>query len=246
MDDKRNETLEQRKRAQQEFLRLKKMQSGEIAPPPKPSEESVKPQTAQEKAGNFWFYYRWHIIVGVFAAVVLSILISQCAGKEKFDTRIVLFTYDNYLDLQTAAMEEYFEGFCPDYDGNGEVNVGVTSCSYSKNQFANVDYNNTMATKLQSILVAQRDIVLFIVDEETFEYMNALPDDDDLFVEERIVLDKDFYTACDVLKEAPLPEGLTLVCRYYPEESLGGKDKVSISHKNAMALLALMQENSKK
>lgn len=244
MDDKRNETLEQRKRAQQEFLRLKKMQSGEIAPPPKPSEESVKPQTAQEKAGNFWFYYRWHIIVGVFAAVVLSILISQCVGKEKFDTRIVLFTYDNYLDLQTAAMEEYFEGFCPDFDGNGEVNVGVTSCSYSKGNFSNPDLNNTMATKLQSILIAQREIVLFIVDEETYQYMNSLPAEDNLFMEQKAILGKDFYNSCNILEDLPLPEGLMLVCRYYPDDMLK-TDKVTTSHQKGVKLLKLVQEKNK-
>ena len=237
MDKKRNETLEQRRRAQQEFLRLKKMQSGELAPPPKPSEEAVLPQTAREKTKNFWFYYRWHIIVGIFAAAVLSILIAQCAGKEKFDSQIVLFTYDTYLDAQTDAMGEYFEKFATDYDGNGEINVGVTSCSYSKNEYANADYNNTMATKLQTILIAQREVVLFIVDSETYEYMNALPDEDELFLEEKVMLGKDFYDTCDIFKELPLPEGLMLVCRFYPEETLGGTDKVSVGHSRGLEIL---------
>lgn len=237
MDEKRNETLDQRRKAQRDFLELKKMQSGQVAPPPKPSEESVEPKTAGEKAKNFWFYYRWHVIAGIFAAAVLAVLIAQCAGREKYDSQIVLFTYDAYFDAQTAAMGDYFEKFCTDYDGNGEINVGVTSCSYSKNEYANTEYNNTMATKLQSILVAQREIVLFIVDSESFEYMNALPDDDELFLETKVTLGEDFYAACDIYEEAPLPEGLMLVCRFYPEETLGGTDKVSVSHKNALEIM---------
>lgn len=244
MDNKKNETLEQRKKAQQEFLRLKKMQSGEIAPPPKPSEEAVLPKTGKDKAKNFWFHYKWHVIACVFIAAVLSVLITQCMGKEKFDTQIVLFTYDTYLDSQTAAMEEYFEGFCPDFDGNGKVNVGVTSCSYSKGNFSNPDLNNAMATKLQSILIAQREIVLFIVDEETFEYMNSLPAEDKLFMEEKAVLDKDFYNASDIFKDFSLPEGLMLVCRYYPENAMK-TNKVAASHQKGVELLKLTKENNK-
>ena len=244
MDNKKNETLEQRKRAQQEFLRLKKMQSGEIAPPPKPSEEAVLPKTGKDKASNFWFHYKWHVIACVFIAAVLSVLITQCMGKEKFDTQIVLFTYDTYLDSQTVAMEEYFEGFCPDFDGNGKVNVGVTSCSYSKGNFANPDLNNAMATKLQSILIAQREIVLFIVDEETFKYMNSLPAEDKLFMEEKAVLDKDFYNASDIFKDLPLPEGLMLVCRYYPENAMK-TNKVATSHQKGVEFLKLVQEKNK-
>ena len=244
MDNKRNETLEQRKRAQQEFLRLKKMQSGEIAPPPKPSEEAVLPTTSKDKAKNFWFHYKWHVIAGVFIATVLSILIAQCAGREKFDIKLVLFTYDNYLDSQTVKMEEYFEGFCPDFDGNGEVNVGITSCSYSKNDFSNPEYNNTMATKLQSILVAQREIALYIVDEESYEFINSIPHENELFMKERVLFNKGFYTACDIYKDLPLPEGLMLVCRYYPDNILK-TDKVSAAHQNAVKLLDLANKNNK-
>ena len=237
MEEKRNETLEQRAKAQREFIQLKKMQSGQVAPPPKPSEEAVKPSTASEKAKNFWFYYRWHIIVCIFAAAVLSVLIAQCVGREKYDSQIVLFTYHNYFDAHTAAMGEYFEKFCTDYDGNGEVNVGVTNCSYTKNQYTNVQYKNTMATKLQSILVAQRDIVLFIVDSETFEYMNNLPEEGDLFEQTKVTLNEDFYTACDIFEEAPLPKGLMLVCRSYKKDSIGGTDDVSVGYARAQEIM---------
>lgn len=244
MDNKKNETLEQRKKAQQEFLRLKKMQSGEIAPPPKPSEEAVLPQTSKEKAKNFWFYYRWHILAGVFIAGLLSVLITQCAGKERFDTQIVLFTYDTYIDMQTAKMEEYFEGFCPDIDGDKKVNIGIANCSYSKTDFSNPEFNNTMATKLQSILIAERQIVLFIVDEETYKFMNSLPDEGQLFMEETVPLNKDFYDACDIYKDAPLPKGLMLVCRYYPDNILK-TDKVAAAQAKGVEILNLVKEKNK-
>lgn len=244
MDNKKNETLEQRKKAQQEFLKLKKMQSGEIAPPPKPSEEAVLPNTPKEKAKNFWFYYKWHIIASAFIAAVLSIVIAQCASKEKFDAQIVLFTHDTYLETQTSEMEKYFEHFCSDINGDGNVNIGVVNCSYSKIDISNPDYNNAMATKLQSILIAQRDIVLFIVDDETFNYMNAIPDEFPLFIEEKANLKEDFYSVCDIYEGAPLPEGLMLVCRNYPEGTVTS-EKVALAHQRGMELLNKIKEKNK-
>ena len=60
-EKKTNEILEAQRKARQDFLDLKKMQSGEITPPPKPSEEAVLPKTGKDKAKNFWFHYKWHL-----------------------------------------------------------------------------------------------------------------------------------------------------------------------------------------
>ena len=71
-----SDTIAQQRKARQDFLELKKMQSGEMDAGPKPSETEIKPQTFKEKAENYWFHHKWHTIGGIFAIVSIIILIT--------------------------------------------------------------------------------------------------------------------------------------------------------------------------
>ncbi len=42
-----------------------------------------------EKLENFWYYYKWHTIVGAFLLIVFSVLIFQFCTKEDYDVYIV-------------------------------------------------------------------------------------------------------------------------------------------------------------
>lgn len=78
-----NEILEEQRRARQEFLELKKMQSGEMEAPPKPSEVAIVPKTPKEKWDNFWFQYKWYVVAIMAVTVVLAVLITQWRHKNK-------------------------------------------------------------------------------------------------------------------------------------------------------------------
>ena len=67
----KNETIEQQRRAREEFLKLKKIQQGELPAEPKPSDVAIVPKTREEKLSNFWFHHKWHVIALVFITVVL-------------------------------------------------------------------------------------------------------------------------------------------------------------------------------
>ena len=42
---------------------------------PDPPEEPPHEMTAKEKRENFWFYYKWHVIVGIFVVILLVMLV---------------------------------------------------------------------------------------------------------------------------------------------------------------------------
>ena len=90
---KESDTLRQRKFAQKEFLELKKMQNGEMNPPPKPSEVQVEPSTFGEKVKNLWYHSKWAIIALAALIICIALLITQCATKTEYDATVVLFTY---------------------------------------------------------------------------------------------------------------------------------------------------------
>lgn len=234
---KKNDILEEQRKAREEFLRLKKMQSGEISAGPKPSEVAYVPKTPREKLGNFWYQYKWHTI-GIMAAVaVLAVLVVQCTTRTKYDLEIVYFTYSAVLDDQTEKIADYFEKRCSDLDGNGEVNVQVINCSLSENS-NDVQLKSTAYTKVQSLIVADEKAILFITDEESIKYFDKIASDSGgLFDGEPYKFGEDFYKATESDKWGSLPEGLQISCRRISDTVLEGKKNVQVYYDEANRIL---------
>ena len=105
---KESDTLRQRRLAQQEFLRLKKMQSGEMDTGPKPSEVAITPQTALEKFKNIWFHDKWFIIAALIIAISVAFVAHECTNKIEYDTTIVLYTYSPTGDSNCDIMADSY------------------------------------------------------------------------------------------------------------------------------------------
>lgn len=243
---KKNDILEEQRRAREEFLKLKKMQQGEISAGPKPSEVAFVPRTPKEKLSNFWFQYKWHTIGIVAAVIMLAVLITQCATKTKYDLEIVYFTYTAALDDQTAKIADYFEKRASDLDGNGEVNVQVINCSIGASS-TNTENRNAVYTKIQSLIVADEKAILYITDEESIKYFdNMSSDSGGLFESEPYVFGEDFYTETESEKWGRLPEGLQISCRRISDTVLDGKKNVKSYYDEANRILnGLKDENIK-
>lgn len=240
----RNDILEEQRKAREEFLRLKKMQSGEIDAGPKPSEVAYVPKTPKEKLANFWFQYKWHTIAIVVSLIVLTVLVAQCANRPVYDLEMVYFTYKPVLDDQTAEISEYFEELAKDLDGNGEVNVQVINCSLSDSS-RDVQYRNTMLTKLQSIIAADEKALLFITDEKSIEYFNNIAKESGgLFEEEPLKLGEEFYEKTKTEAFGSLPEGLQISCRKISDTVLEKKSEIKKYKKESERILALLKESN--
>lgn len=192
---KYSETLEQRKKAQREFLELKKMQQGTTDAPPRPSEEVVVPQTFKEKLANFWFHYKVHTVLILFAAVVMAFGITQCLDRETYDGRVVMYTQDYYTDTQMDVISKYLTPYFTDVDGDGEVTVQVINCSYNDEDTYDFDYVQSLATKLQSVIAYEGDVQLFIVDEVKKQQLNSISNEGLEFFVDEAALSDDFYEA---------------------------------------------------
>ncbi|MBE6787768.1 MAG: hypothetical protein E7537_05415 [Ruminococcaceae bacterium] len=228
LSEKRNDIIEEQRKAREEYLKLKKMQQGEIKPQAKPSEVAIKPVTFKEKVQNYWYHFKVHTILIGAVVALLAILITQCANREKFDLTIMYFTYTPVIDSQLDAAEVYFEKYATDIDKNGEVNVNIINCSVSED---NRDAGrNTMFSKVQAVLVAEPEVVLYMVDDKSIEYFeNAF--DTNLFIEEPMILTKDFYVSLD--EKLPLPDGLKLGLRVIDDTVFENNETAIKSFKEA-------------
>ncbi len=222
MDNKKkNETLEQQRKARAEFLKLKQMQQGTLAPEPKPSEIAYVPKTFKQKLSNFWFQYKAHIIALVALTLVLAILISQCARRVKSDLKIIYFTYSVLLDTDVQALEDTFEKYIDDINKDGKVKVTVINCSYPQDG-KNVQYRNTLLQKMQAAIVTEEDTYLIITDTESINYFYDNDTADSIFEGETLPLNGEFYESAKKNEVKGLPSDLQVTCR---QKRTNTKDK---------------------
>lgn len=239
-----NEILEEQRRARQEFLELKKMQSGEMEAPPKPSEVAIVPKTPKEKWDNFWFQYKWYVVAIMAVTVVLAVLITQCATRTKYDMEVVYFTYTAALDEQTNAMAKYIAGYAEDVNGDGEINIQVVNCSFN-GKSGDTQYRYTMMTKLQAMIAGDQNAMLFITDEDSYKYLADLSNGDGLFDGEPFMLGEEFYKATETDSYGKLPEGLRIACRRVSDTVLESKKGSADAYTNAEKTLEAIKSGKK-
>lgn len=212
-DHKKSETLSQRDKARKDFLELKEMQrkaeqgnteehiaySGEI-----------KPKTFKEKAGHF-LYYHWKSLVGTIAIIaVVAIATVSCINKKTPDIKIVI--YDNRIlaDMYTPAIEDYFEKYCADYNGDGEVVVSVINCTYETG-VSSAQYQQTMMQRLQGIIVTDTECMLVITSDAGYNYFSEYLSN--TLLGEGVPLPESYYEECTLSEDLPIPQGMSIYCR---------------------------------
>ncbi len=240
MQKKQNEIVEEQRRAREEFLRLKKMQQGEIEPEAKPSEVAIVPKTFGDKVKNFWYHYKIQAIVAAVLIFVLAAGTVQCMTREKYDFEVMYFAYQPILDTQVDKIEEYFEKYATDVNGDGEVNVNVINCGVSD---SDKDASRvTMFSKVQSIMTAEKSVVVYLVDDKAIEYFdNAL--DYSIFAIEPHPLNEEFYKQTEVSK-LKLPEGLSVGLRIIKGTTFEGDEKAEEAFSEGKKVIEKIKKQS--
>ncbi|MBE6727937.1 MAG: hypothetical protein E7562_04730 [Ruminococcaceae bacterium] len=241
-----NPIIAEQRRAREEFLKLKKMQSGEIPTEPKPSEVAVKPKTLGEKLKNIWYHDKYFIIGGLLTCIIIIIMVAQCVKKVDPDLQIVVFTYDTVSDASCEKISEFAQKHCEDINGDGKVKVQIVNCSFS-NELGDLQYRNTLLQKMQGIIVAEENALLFITDDESIKYFSAADSAlNGVFDTEPLPLNEAFYEACKIKSDNPLDfelkEGLSISCRKLEGTLLEGKDNSGKYIKNSNAILKAATE----
>ena len=134
---------------------------------------------------NYWYYYKWYVIGGLFLLFALIVLLMQPATIEKYDASVI-WAMKGYVDTPyLQEMEKELEKYCEDIDGNGEVNVRVILVTYtSDGGMPNSDVEFSMQQKLVTQLSAG-DVYIVISDETAYENhiskLNAFEDLEDSY-----------------------------------------------------------------
>ncbi len=241
---KKSETLSQRAKAQRDIIELKKMQAGQLDPGPKPSEVAVAPKTFKEKKENFLYHYKYVLIAAVFLAVVAVVITVDLVTKTRYDSKVVVFSYDSTVSLSASQIEDYFEQLYPDINNNGKVDIAAIDCSYNPED-NNYENNLAKQTRLQTTLAAEKDALIYILDDETIEFFRTVNEGVEIFSEDNIVpLGEDFWEFIKVEGIENSETKLYAALRRVDGTLLEGKDKTALD--SAKQVMQSLREKANK
>lgn len=203
--DAKEAEKERQRKLQQERLELLKLKSGVIEEDnseivqEKP-QEIQKPATAAKKLENFWYHYKWIVIIAVFFVLVFGFITYDTVTRDKPDMTI-LYLCDNGGTLRNLEIQQWFEKFTDDFNGDGEIHVSVIDIPLNPDS---TDYNTQTVT--QSKLMTQWQSgsgVMVIADtrsETEVQYDKTLTDMTALFPDSEVAITKGYPLTSEKLK----------------------------------------------
>ncbi|MCR4639696.1 hypothetical protein [Ruminococcus sp.] len=154
-----------------ELMRLKQGIVEESETIHEEKEEEIK-LSFGKKISNFFYHNKWWLVLCVFLLGLGSFLVYDLLSKPNPDM-IVLMLCDNNFVGDSPFIEEYFEEYAEDSNGNGKVLVSVYNIPYGDDEYQN--YINGVSTKLTTYLNSD-DAVMLIGNKKTTDDL-LIPED---------------------------------------------------------------------
>ena len=179
--------IEEQQRQQREKAELLKLRQGiieeseEIPEDEPPKYEKPKGWKAVE---NFFYHYKWRLIGSIFAVALISFMVVQTVTRQKNDLYVLIIansSSDGFY-AKTADIEVALERYCPDFDGNGYVHVGVNYIDLSSKGGMS-EYSDAQLDKFSAELFTG-DSQLFLSDRQIINLINSYTDTSDNVAEE--------------------------------------------------------------
>lgn len=78
---------------------------------------------------NYWYYYKWGVIIVGSIIAILAICLVQCATKEKYDVKI-MYTGPHFFAVnEKDSLANAFEQIMDDYNGDGKTVADIMDLS---------------------------------------------------------------------------------------------------------------------
>ncbi len=91
--------------------------------------EAYKQLPFKKRLENFWYYYRWALLGGIFVIVVLCFTISECAKRIPEDLTVSYYSESAISQETVSRMQTLFGASVEDLDGDMQRYVSVSPIS---------------------------------------------------------------------------------------------------------------------
>ncbi len=119
----------------------------------------------RKKLENFWYYYKWHTLGGLFLLVTALVAVHSCRMRVNPDLYLLYMRDETPIASQTAELEAWLGAMVEDINEDGEKTARVMS--YSRSNMWNGDDSAAMVVQVNA-----GDAVLYLVSETTYNTLH--------------------------------------------------------------------------
>ena len=163
-------------REKRELLKLKQgiIDESEVIEDYEISHDYKQPEGTSKKIENFFYHYKWHVIAIALIVFFVGYMVIQTVTKEKNDLYVLAIstTNESNIYVKQVDIEKALEQYCPDFDGNGYVHVGVNFMNIAKDAII-ADYSDAENFKFQAELFTG-DSQLYLTDQGIIDVINSI------------------------------------------------------------------------
>ncbi|MDR0903711.1 MAG: hypothetical protein LBM59_03685 [Ruminococcus sp.] len=163
----RRQREEYAKKLEDERRELLKIKAG-IAPDDEMREEKTeKPaMPLSKRIGNFWYHYKFPVIVSILIAIALVYFILELIFKVNPDVKIMYIAPDYEMTVRYEDVADALVPYCPDFNGDGKIYIEVAYVPARVDESADPEYVQAMSAKL-FVEFQNPDTIIILTDEET-------------------------------------------------------------------------------
>lgn len=179
---KEQERKDYEKQLESEKIELVKLKTGVIDESDIIKEETSAPikLSKGEWIKNFWWHHKFIIMGIILAVAVVSYITYDTVSRVKPDIKIIM-TVNNGLVNRTEEVADYFEKFCPDINGDGEVKVQILSVPLPDNTDDYVQIQQYQEVYLANMQTGE--IIFILTDDKTDTDIYSENDSDNLLAD---------------------------------------------------------------
>ncbi len=123
-------------------------------------------KTFKDKWANFWYYYRFHVIIGVILVAFLWVMIGDLFNKEDFDFSVVVATREELPTKAKKELEIKIEQCAPAREDGTAPNVEMIFCKIPAAEDANDPDLYTAAVTNLRVQVRIGKAAIYLIDDE--------------------------------------------------------------------------------
>lgn len=163
---------ERDKRIQAEKIELMKLKNGVIEQSDELKEEhdQIPELHGIEKLKNIWYHFKWLIIFIVFIVAVCAYIMYNTMSRTNPDLTVLMLA-NNGLQYRQEELEQFFEQYTEDINGDGEVSVSVVIAPLDNESKDQVYIANQ--SKVSGMIQAG-DAMIMITDSNTDEAIKEI------------------------------------------------------------------------
>ena len=131
--------------------------------------KDVKPEvkrelTPAEKRKNWWYYYKWHVVIGAGLLAIFGSIVWNALHQIKPDYQIAYVGTNVLPDDTAAAVEACFAALGEDLNGDGKVVIRL------------VQYASSGGTDAQAVMAAEVRLMADLTECESYFFLLEDPE----------------------------------------------------------------------